>query len=190
MALSREPVRTSGKRGSIQDHASTPRDRARPAGPASTDCLVASWRVRFPPDARHTALHPDLCSCRCDLSRDLHGARLGTMVGRRCDGNRPRHRIGILPSGNRVSSPVGRSGASCPQRMVVREGQGVGWHSHQLSARNGGNGSLRFAHSDWSADTEYFLSCNTTWGEFMFRIKSSAEGKPQGPRFLADSLAD
>jgi hypothetical protein len=70
--------------------------------------------------------------------------------------------------------------------------RGKEWAGTRISFRleTAATGSLRFAHSDWSADTEYFLSCNTTWGEFMFRIKSSAEGKPQGPRFLADSLAD
>ena len=48
---------------------------------------------------------------------------------------------------------------------------------------------LRFGHCDWSSDTEYFVNCNTTWGELMFRIKSAAEGKPRGPLFLAGSLA-
>jgi uncharacterized protein YndB with AHSA1/START domain len=52
-----------------------------------------------------------------------------------------------------------------------------------------GNGTiLYFTHAGWQADTEYFVSCTTTWGELMFRIKSVAEGKPRGPLFLADSL--
>jgi hypothetical protein len=37
--------------------------------------------------------------------------------------------------------------------------------------------------------TEYFTSCNTTWGDLMFRLKSAAEGKSRGPLFLAGDLA-
>jgi hypothetical protein len=48
---------------------------------------------------------------------------------------------------------------------------------------------LRFTHADWAADTDYFVSCTTTWGELMFRLKSAAEGKSRGPLFLAASLA-
>jgi hypothetical protein len=42
---------------------------------------------------------------------------------------------------------------------------------------------LRFSHAGWRAPTEYFTSCNTTWGELMFRLKAAAEGKPRGPLF-------
>ena len=48
---------------------------------------------------------------------------------------------------------------------------------------------LRFLHSDWKLETDYFISCNTTWGELMFRLKAAAEGKSHGPLFRADSLA-
>ena len=48
---------------------------------------------------------------------------------------------------------------------------------------------LRFSHAGWRSETEYFTSCNTTWGELMFRLKSAAEGKPRGPLFLAGDLA-
>ncbi len=48
---------------------------------------------------------------------------------------------------------------------------------------------LRFTHAGWQADTDYFVSCTTAWGELMFRLKSAAEGHPRGPLFLADSLA-
>lgn len=47
---------------------------------------------------------------------------------------------------------------------------------------------LRFTHGAWHAATDYFVSCNTTWGELMFRLKAEAEGKSRGPLFLADSL--
>lgn len=48
---------------------------------------------------------------------------------------------------------------------------------------------VRFEHAGWAAATEYFVSCNTTWGGLMFRLKAAAEGKAPGPLFLADGLA-
>ncbi len=48
---------------------------------------------------------------------------------------------------------------------------------------------LRFTHAGWQSETDYFVSCNTAWGELMFRLKSAAERKPRGPLFLPDSLA-
>jgi hypothetical protein len=53
-----------------------------------------------------------------------------------------------------------------------------------------GSGTLvRFTHAGWQADTDYFVSCNTVWGELMFRLKAAAERKPRGPLFLPDRLA-
>jgi uncharacterized protein YndB with AHSA1/START domain len=53
-----------------------------------------------------------------------------------------------------------------------------------------GKGTLvRFTHAGWQSATDYFVSCTTTWGELMFRLKSAAEGKSRGPLFLASSLA-
>lgn len=49
--------------------------------------------------------------------------------------------------------------------------------------------ALRFTHAGWQAETEYFISCTTTWGELMFRIKAAAEGKKPGPLFSASGLA-
>lgn len=48
---------------------------------------------------------------------------------------------------------------------------------------------LRFTHAGWRSETEYFISCNTTWGELMYRLKATAEGKPRGPLFLKTDLA-
>jgi uncharacterized protein YndB with AHSA1/START domain len=54
----------------------------------------------------------------------------------------------------------------------------------------GGPGTvLRFTHKDWESATDYFVSCNTTWGELMFRLKAAAEGKKPGPLFLANGMA-
>lgn len=49
--------------------------------------------------------------------------------------------------------------------------------------------SVRFTHAGWSAETDYFVSCNTTWGELMFRLKAAAEGKASGPLFSAAGMA-
>ena len=48
---------------------------------------------------------------------------------------------------------------------------------------------LRFTHADWEAETDYFLSCNATWGALMFRLKAAAEGKPVRPLFSRNGWA-
>jgi hypothetical protein len=57
-----------------------------------------------------------------------------------------------------------------------------------LEARPSGT-LLRFTHGGWQSESDYFVSCTTTWGELMFRLKAAAEGKPRGPLFLANDLA-
>jgi hypothetical protein len=51
------------------------------------------------------------------------------------------------------------------------------------------NTLLRFTHADWQAETDYFVSCTTVWGELMFRIKAAAEGHTPGSLFVAAGLA-
>jgi uncharacterized protein YndB with AHSA1/START domain len=48
---------------------------------------------------------------------------------------------------------------------------------------------LRFEHAAWREISDYFVSCNTTWGGLMFRLKAAAEGKNPGPLFTAGGLA-
>ena len=48
---------------------------------------------------------------------------------------------------------------------------------------------LRFTHADWQSPTDYFIACNTTWGELMYRLKAAAEGHSRGPLFLAGGMA-
>jgi uncharacterized protein YndB with AHSA1/START domain len=48
---------------------------------------------------------------------------------------------------------------------------------------------LRFTHADWRAESEYFLSCNTTWGELMYRLKAVARATAPGPLFLKNDMA-
>lgn len=45
---------------------------------------------------------------------------------------------------------------------------------------------LTFTHAGWEKETDYFVSCSTTWGALMFRIKAAAEGRPRGPLFSKD----
>lgn len=47
---------------------------------------------------------------------------------------------------------------------------------------------LHFEHAGWRAESDYFVACNTTWGELMFRVKAAAEGKTHGPLFSRDGL--
>src|ERR1700680_3920537 len=35
--------------------------------------------------------------------------------------------------------------------------------------QHGSGTLLRFTHAGWRSETDYFVSCNTTWGELMFR---------------------
>jgi hypothetical protein len=56
-------------------------------------------------------------------------------------------------------------------------------------AEQKGQTLLRFTHAGWQAETDYFIACNTTWGELMFRLKAAAEGKKPGPLFTATGLA-
>ena len=47
---------------------------------------------------------------------------------------------------------------------------------------------LDFLHANWSDATPYFVSCNTTWGGLMFRVKAAAEGRRPGPLFQKGSM--
>jgi hypothetical protein len=58
-----------------------------------------------------------------------------------------------------------------------------------LLPQNKGRTLLRFSHLDWRAETDYFVSCTTTWGELMFRLKAAAEGKTPGPLFSPTAMA-
>jgi uncharacterized protein YndB with AHSA1/START domain len=69
---------------------------------------------------------------------------------------------------------------------------GYEWSGTHLIFRlePGASGTLlRFSHAGWQSATPYFINCNTTWGELMYRLKAAAEGKTPGPLFLPESLA-
>jgi hypothetical protein len=48
---------------------------------------------------------------------------------------------------------------------------------------------VRFTHGGWRDETDYFIACNTTWGELVFRLKAAGEGTPRAPLFLAGAMA-
>jgi hypothetical protein len=57
----------------------------------------------------------------------------------------------------------------------------------QIEATKSGS-VLRFSHSGWRGETDYFVMCNTTWGELMYRLKAVAEGKTASPLFSREGL--
>ena len=46
-----------------------------------------------------------------------------------------------------------------------------------------GGSLLRFTQSGWRDMTDMVATCNSTWGELMYRLKASAEGKNPGPHW-------
>lgn len=112
------------------------------------------------------------------------------MVGGRCHREFERHvELGFF---NRATlyrlAPV-RVNTSVAEWQVET---GQEWSGTRLIfelAPQSGNTLVRFTHADWKAETEYFISCTTVWGELMFRLKATAEGKTPGPLFTVNALA-
>ncbi|HKF49030.1 MAG TPA: SRPBCC domain-containing protein [Terracidiphilus sp.] len=81
---------------------------------------------------------------------------------------------------------------AAPNRAEWACNSGVEWDGTRLvfeiAPANSGT-VLHFTHAGWESETQYFTSCNTTWGALMFRLKAAAEGKKPGPLFLADGMA-
>jgi uncharacterized protein YndB with AHSA1/START domain len=42
---------------------------------------------------------------------------------------------------------------------------------------------LRFTHSNWKSFSDFCATCNSSWGELMYRIKDSVEGRNPGPHW-------
>ncbi len=51
-------------------------------------------------------------------------------------------------------------------------------------AREGNATMLRFAQSGWKSVSDFCATCNSTWGELMYRLKNYVEGKNPGPHWL------
>jgi len=81
--------------------------------------------------------------------------------------------------------------AGHPNRVQLLCEAGQEWSGTRLvfELSQAGSGTLlRFTHAGWQSETDYFVSCNTVWGELMFRLQAAAEGKPRGPLFLRDGM--
>ena len=77
-----------------------------------------------------------------------------------------------------------------PARWRCETGQEwAGTHLTFTLQANGDKTLVRFVQGDWRAVTDYFIACNTTWGELMFRLKAVAEGKSPGPLFSRDGMS-
>lgn len=48
---------------------------------------------------------------------------------------------------------------------------------------------LGLRHEGWKELTPYYVSCNTTWGSLLWRLKAVAEGKKPGPMFSKGGFA-
>lgn len=84
------------------------------------------------------------------------------------------------------------AGSTRVEIELKRSGTGKEWDGTRIVfalKEDQGKTTVRFAHADWKAETDSFVSCNTTWGELMFRLKAAAEGKAPGPLFSMDGMA-
>jgi uncharacterized protein YndB with AHSA1/START domain len=50
-------------------------------------------------------------------------------------------------------------------------------------AKTGDGTMLHFTHGNWRSTEGYFATCNSTWGELMYRLRDYVEGKRPGPRW-------
>jgi len=73
--------------------------------------------------------------------------------------------------------------------LVESGAEWIDTHLHFRLQENKSGTVLNFSHDGWRSQSEYFVMCNTTWGELMYRLKATAEGKSRGPLFLAADLA-
>ena len=76
-----------------------------------------------------------------------------------------------------------------PGRCVILKchGEQPEWNGTTLRwdiAKNeNGGATLRFAHSGWREVTDFCAGCNAMWGNLMFRLKDSLEGRDRGPQW-------
>src|SRR5712692_10268956 len=63
------------------------------------------------------------------------------------------------------------------------QGDDPEWRGTRLEwniSKDGAGSVLSFIHRDWREMTVFCASCNSTWGELMYRIKAYVEGKNKG----------
>ncbi len=85
--------------------------------------------------------------------------------------------------------PVRSVAPSAAEWRCLGEGEWTGTRLVFELTKNDGKTRLRFTHADWKAETDYFIDCTATWGELMYRLKATVEGKNPGPLFSAEGLA-
>jgi len=70
------------------------------------------------------------------------------------------------------------------RHVVPGRSSGVEWHDPHLENRAGwAETTLRFTHGGWKAMTPFYASCNSMWGQLMFRLKGFVEGRNPGPQW-------
>lgn len=75
-----------------------------------------------------------------------------------------------------------------PARRVVMSCQGDPdeWNGTTLTwdlSQDADGTKMIFVHGGWRTLTEFCSSCNTMWGNLMFRLKDTAEGNGRGPQW-------
>lgn len=75
-----------------------------------------------------------------------------------------------------------------PNQDLVMSCQGdhPEWNGTTLTWRiekDGDQTTLRFTHSGWKSMTDFCASCNSMWGQLMFRLKGFVEGRKPGPQW-------
>jgi uncharacterized protein YndB with AHSA1/START domain len=77
-----------------------------------------------------------------------------------------------------------------PGRRVVLKchGDPDDWNGTTLrwdiAANDSGGATLKFTHIGWRQMTDFCASCNSMWGNLLFRLKDSLEGRSRGPQWL------
>ena len=87
-----------------------------------------------------------------------------------------------------VLRPIGQATVS---RAEWRCESGDEWSGTRLLfelERQANETVVRFTHADWKAATDYFVSCNTTWGRLMFLLKAAAEEQSSDPLFRRNGM--
>ena len=54
-----------------------------------------------------------------------------------------------------------------------------------LTPGEGGGTLLRFTHRNWNAPTDFAVSCNSMWGNLMYRLKAFVESGKPAPQWTA-----
>jgi uncharacterized protein YndB with AHSA1/START domain len=76
-------------------------------------------------------------------------------------------------------SPGKRAVWKCVGDHAEWEGTRITW---EMGEENGVT-TLRMTHAGWREVSPFCASCNSTWGELMYRLKDAVEGRNPGPRW-------